>query len=643
MSKFTYPSTKSTPVKEKYGDVEVETHFNWLENPSDTEVEAWVKAQNKVFYDYLENNKDREKIKQRMTDMYNYAKYSVPFKRGDNYYFYKNDGLQNQSVLYVQKSLDGEAHVFIDPNTFSEDGTKSLGQVSFSETGKYVAYNVSTSGSDWQIIEIKATNKDDPRAKDLNEKLEWIKFSSTAWTHDDVGFFYCRYPSLSVTSSLGTEVNANKHQKVYYHRLGTPQSQDILIYETPEEPDWLFGVEVSDDGKYFFLTIYKDCDPVNKFYYTVLSDVHLDQLKGLIPVNKLIDTFEAEYSYITHDKNNIIFKTNLKSPKYKVISLNIETKERKDIIPEGPNVLSYTSCVNHNYLIVCFMENVVDVIQLHSLDGSFIKKIPLNLGSVASISSRKQDDMFFYKFVSFLEPGTIYRYDFNMAEESRLSVFRQTEIKGFDASKFQVKQVFYPSKDGTKIPMFIVSKTDLKLDGNNPVLLYGYGGFNYALQPYFSTFKLIWMQNLNGIYAIANIRGGGEFGEDWHKAGVKEKKQNVFDDFCAAAEYLAAEKYTNPKKICINGDSNGGLLVGACINQRPELFGCAVAGVGVMDMLKFHKYTIGAAWCSDFGCADNPEDFKYLIKYSPVHNVKKGKPYPAVLLNTADHDDRVIL
>jgi len=461
-------------------------------------------------------------------------------------------------------------------------------------------------------------------------------------------FFYCQYPqpkSLKEDDKLGTEVDSNKHQKVYYHQICTPQSEDKLIFETPDEPGWMFGAEVSDDGRYFVLRVFKDCDPINKFYYADLNNLDLTKLNGLIPVIKLIDTFDAEYSLVTNESTLFFFKTNLNAPKYKVIAIDLDNpspEHRKEIIPESKNVLSYVFCVHQNILVVCYMKDVVDVLELYSLDGKLIKNLSIPLGTINSPSGWKQDTMFFYKFTSFLEPGTIYRYDFNENDDTkRLTVFREAAVTGFNPSQFETKQVFFQSKDGTRIPMFIVYKKPVKLDSNNPVLLYGYGGFNYAIQPSFSSFRIVWLQHFNGILAIPNIRGGGEYGEEWHQAGVKHKKQNVFDDFQAAAKYLIQEKYTNPKLLSISGGSNGGLLVGACINQTPELYGCAVAAVGVMDMLRFHKFTIGNQWCSDYGCADNLEDFKYLIKYSPVHNVPKGKPFPAVLLVTADHDDRV--
>lgn len=579
-----------------------------------------------------------------MTDLYNYPKYSCPYKRGKKYYFYKNNGLQNQSVLYVQDTLDGEARVFMDPNTLSADGTTAIGVSAFSESGLFWAHGLSKKGSDWQTIYVKST---EDGAAALTDELQWVKFSSIAWTHDDKGFFYCRYPTPKQTTDAGTETERNVDQQVYYHVLGTSQSADKLIFAAPEEPEWMFGVEVSDDGKSLLITVSKDCDPVNRLFLADLVHTDISKLTGPISVNKIVDNFEAEYSYLANNDNIFFFKTNLNAPKYKIVSIDVAAgySSLKEVIPQSEkNVLSYVAPINHDKMLVVYMRDVVDVVQLHEIaTGKFIKEFTLpTLGTINALSGRREHTEFFYQFTSFLHPGTIYHYKFS---EDKMVKFRDAEIKDYDSSQFETQQVFYESKDGTKIPMFIVHKKGLKRDGNNPVMLYGYGGFNIAIQPYFSTFRLPWMQNFNGIFAVANIRGGGEYGEEWHQAGTKSRKQNVFDDFQYAAKYLIDEKWTRPERVAIFGGSNGGLLVAACINQRPDLFGVAVAAVGVLDMLNFHRYTIGHAWTSDYGCADNKEDFDYLIKYSPLHNVGKALPgvqYPCTMLTTADHDDRVV-
>eukprot|EP01125_Pyxidicula_operculata_P011216 TRINITY_DN3667_c0_g1_i3.p1 TRINITY_DN3667_c0_g1~~TRINITY_DN3667_c0_g1_i3.p1 ORF type:complete len:618 (+),score=149.49 TRINITY_DN3667_c0_g1_i3:426-2279(+) len=551
--------------------------------------------------------------------------------------------------MYIQTSLDSEPRVFFDPNTLSEDGTVSLSHSAFSESGRYFAYGLSKQGSDWTTIHIKTVDEKDPRASEFTEKIEWVKFSGITWLHNDEGFFYSRFPT-EYSSNEGTETGTLKKHEIRFHKIGTPQSEDVLIYNEPENEGFNFGSQVTDDGKYLLIITYKDCDPVHKLYYYEIPSSQWIPKPGdpLLPVVKFINEFTAKYSYITNEKTVFWFKTNKDAPRYKVVKVDISSESSPswtEIIPQSKDVLSYAICVNQSSLVVTYMRDVADVMELYKLDGTKVKEFELpTFGTIVDISGRKQHDEMFYKFSSFLSPGTTYRYVFGGGKDNEdlLSVFREVEIPGFDPTLFTAERVFYTSYDGTvKIPIFLVYKKTLKKDGNNPVFLYGYGGFNISIQPYFSSIRLVWMQNFNGIYALASIRGGGEYGEEWHKSGVKDKKQNSFSDFQAAAEFLIKEGYTNSGKITINGASNGGLLVMACVTQRPDLFRCAVADVGVLDMLKFHKFTIGRFWVSDYGCADNPDEFDYVYKYSPVHNVKKGKPYPSLLLSTADHDDRV--
>ncbi|KAL6047785.1 Prolyl endopeptidase [Balamuthia mandrillaris] len=528
--------------------------YRWLEDPDSPETKAWVDAQNKVTFELLESCDYRTKVKERLTELYNYPKYGCPFKRGSRYFYFKNDGLQNQSVLYSQTSLEGEPEVFLDPNVLESDGTAALGSYAFSESGEYFAYGVSKSGSDWQTIHVRKVST----KEDLSEQIHWVKFSGISWTHDDRGFFYSRYPAPSQLENddagkRGSETNSNLYHKVYYHRLGTDQSSDVLVFETPEEPHWMSGAVVSDDGRYVTISISKSTAPVNKLYYADLST--FDPETGALDVIKLVDNFDAEYDYITNEGTLFYFKTNLKAPRNKIVSVDVSTATTredswKDHVAEQEDVLSYACCFDRNKLILNYIHHVKDVLHIHSLqDGSHIKELELpTIGTITSIRSRKEDSDLFFSFTSFLYPGSIFRYN----DESGLTVFRETKVEGFDPEQFKTEQVFYSSKDGTKIPMFIVSKQTAQKDGNQAVYLYGYGGFNISIQPTFSVFRIVFMQHFNVTLAIPNIRGGGEYGEEWHQAGTLERKQNVFDDFCAAAEYLIENKYTKPEKCVIS-------------------------------------------------------------------------------------------
>ncbi|XP_043940117.1 prolyl endopeptidase-like [Protopterus annectens] len=626
-----------------YHGTEVPDPYAWLEDPDSEETKAFVDAQNQITMPFLDNSSVREKFKERMTELYDYPKYSCPYKRGKRYYYYYNSGLQNQSVLYVQDSLNSSARVFFDPNKLSEDGTVALQMAKFSEECEYFAYGLSSSGSDW--VTIKFMKVDDE--KELPDILERVKFSSLAWTHDAKGIFYNRYPDEPGKAD-GTETTSNLNQKLYYHVIGTEQSADILVAEFPENPKWTSGATVTDDGQYVVLSISEGCKPVNRLWYCDLRQL-TNGITGLLPWVKLIDNFDAKYSYVTNEDTLFTFRTNLNSPRYKLINIDLkypDPSQWKTLIPEHEkDVLDFASCVNQKYLVVDYLHDVKDVLHLYDLSsGVFLKNLPLEIGTIAGFSGRKRDSEIFYKFTSFLTPGIIYQCDLS-SDNPEPKVFREVEVKGFNVSEYQTAQVFYPSKDGTEIPMFLVHKKGVKLDGSNPVFLHGYGGFSCSLQPYYSVQYLIFVRHLGGILAIPNIRGGGEYGETWHEDGILNKKQNGFDDFQCAAEYLIKNGYTSSRNLAINGASNGGLLVAACVNQRPDLFGCAVAEVGVMDMLKFHKFTIGHAWTTDYGCSDDKEQFNYLIRYSPLHNISvppQGVQYPAVLLLTADHDDRVV-
>lgn len=644
MGKFSYPDARrDDSVVDDYHGTKVPDPYQWLEDPDSEETKEFVDAQNAVSRPFIEACPIRKQLNQRITEMWDYPKYSCPGKHADQYYYYYNTGLQNQSVLYVQDSLDAEARVFLDPNILSEDGTTSLRGTAFSENGQFYAYGLSERGSDWVTIKFKKA----PSGEDLPDVLKRVKFSSMAWTHDHKGIFYNQYPEQEGKSD-GTETTANLNQKLFYHRLGTDQSEDVMVAEFPDNPKWMIGAEVSDCGRYLVICIREGCDPVNRLYFTDLEALP-NGITGLLPYVKVVDNFDAEYEYITNEGTVFTFKTNLKSPNYKLINIDFSSYEMDKwttlVEEHNKNVLEWAACVHGNRLVLCYIEDVKNQLYVHDLSsGEKLSQLPLEVGTIVGYSGKKKDSEIFYQFMSFLTPGIVYRCD--MSDDSfQPKVFREIKVKDFDFDKFTTKQVFFPSKDGTKIPMFIVHGKAQALDGSHPVMLYGYGGFNIPLTPSFSVSRLVFLQYLGGVYALANIRGGGEYGETWHKGGMLGNKQNVFDDFQAAAEYLVQNKYTSHNKITINGGSNGGLLVGACVNQRPELFGCAIAQVGVMDMLKFHKFTIGHAWTTDYGCSDKAEDFQWLIKYSPLHNIKipdGDKQYPSILLLTADHDDRVV-
>ncbi|KAF7665443.1 hypothetical protein LDENG_00139290 [Lucifuga dentata] len=642
---FKYPAARRDENKvDDYHGTKICDPFAWLEDPNSEETMAFVEEQNKLTMPFLEKCAVQPKFHQRLTELYDYPKYSCPYKRGDRYFYFHNKGLQNQDVLYVQDFLDGPATIFFDPNTLSDDGTVALKMGRLSEDCEYFAYSLSSSGSDWVTVHFMKADDLAP----LPDMLERVKFSCLAWTHDAKGIFYNCYPRQEGKTD-GTETTSNINQKLYYHVIGTKQSDDILVAEFPDHPKWHSSVTVSDDGRYAVLSITEGCEPVNQLWYCDLQQL-TRSISGLLPWVKLVDNFEAQYSYVTNEGSVFTFRSNLDAPRYRLINIDIEKPEREHwttLIPQHEkDVLGFVSCVNQRHLLVNYLHDVKDILQLYELStGQLVRDLPLDVGTVAGVSCKKKHSDFFYKFTSFTTPGIIYHCDLSESNPEP-TVFRQVEVKGIKQEDYKTSQVFYPSKDGTKIPMFLVHAKDLEKDGTHPVFLYGYGGFEHSIQPYYNVAYLLLVRHLGGILAVANIRGGGEYGLTWHKAGTLGNKQTCFDDFQCAAEYLIQEKYTTASRIAINGASNGGLLVAACVNQRPDLFGCAVAEVGVMDMLKFHKFTIGHAWTTDYGCSDDPEQFQWLIKYSPLHNLPpgpySGSPYPAILLLTADHDDRVV-
>lgn len=641
---------------DNYHGVAVPDPYRWLEDPDSAETKEFVEKQMKLTESVLKTCETRGKICENLTKLYDFPKYNVPFREGDKYFYFHNTGLQPQSVLYVQDSLDAEAEVLLDPNTLSEDGTVALNALAVSKDAKYLAYGISSSGSDW--VSIKVMRVDDKKTE--ADTISWVKFSSISWTHDNKGFFYSRYPTPAKEEDkldAGTETDANLNHELYYHFLGTDQSEDILCWRDPDNPKHTRGAEVTEDGQYVLMSIAETCDPANKIYYCDLSLLPkgLGGFKGtteFLPFIKLVDKFEASYEYVANDGKIFTFMTNKDAPRRKLVRINLEepTSWTEVLQEDESDVLESAAAVNGDQIVVNYLRDVKNVLQLRDLEtGALLHNLPLDIGSVSGLTGRRQDSTIFVGFSSFLVPGIIYicKLEGNAPE---MKVFREIVVPGFDRNDFESIQVFYPSKDGTKIPMFIVARKGLYLDGSHPCLLYGYGGFNINITPSFSAGRIVLAKHLGTVFCIANIRGGGEYGEEWHKAGSLAKKQNCFDDFISAAQYLISAGYTNSKKLCIEGGSNGGLLVGACINQRPDLFGCALAHVGVMDMLRFHRFTIGHAWTSDYGCSDNEEEFNWLIKYSPLHNVRRpwdapsGKDiqYPPTMLLTADHDDRVV-
>jgi prolyl oligopeptidase len=625
-----YPKTQKIEHVDDYHGTIVPDPYRWLEDVDSDETKAWVLAQNEVTFGYLESIPGRAWIRERLTEIWNYERYSTPWKEGDYYLYWKNDGLQNQSVLYMQSSLEAEPEVLLDPNKLSEDGTVSAGVLDFTEDGKLLVYSVSASGSDWREFIVR----DVASKRDLDDHLRWIKFSGASWTHDGEGFFYSRYPEPTEGDAYE---EANRNQKLYYHRLGTDQSADQLIYERPDQPEWGFGAFVTEDGRYAIMSVWHGTDERNRVYYVDLGDPQNPNLEG--EVVQLLDDFDASYGFIDNDGPVFYFRTNLEAPRNRVIAIDTRNPGRenwREVIPESDDVLQGVGIVN-NQFVTSYMHDAHTQILIYDMDGTFDTEVELpTIGTAGGFSGEREDTEAFYSFSSFLYPSTIFRYDF---ETGRSTVFRAPDID-FDPSGYETVQVFYPSGDGTRVPMFITHKQGIDLDGTNPTYLYGYGGFNISTLPYFSTSIAVWLE-MGGIYASANLRGGGEYGEEWHMAGMKERKQNVFDDFIAAAEYLIDEGYTSPSKLAIAGASNGGLLVGAAMVQRPELFGATLPAVGVMDMLRFHKFTIGWAWVSDYGPSADPEGFKYLYAYSPYHNLHPHD-YPPTMVTTADHDDRVV-
>ena len=670
---LSYPVAPKGTQVDVYHGVSIADPYRSLEDVDAPETKAWVAAENRLTDSFLATIPERTAIRNRLTKLWNYARYSVPFKQNNRYFYFQNTGLQNQSVLYVQDGRDARPRMLLDPNVLSSDGTVALGVIAASDDARYLAYSLSTSGSDWREIHVR----DVDTGRDLSDVLKWVKFSNIAWTHDNRGFFYSRYDEPTSGNAM---TNANKNHKLYYHRVGQPQSRDELVYDRPDEPDWLFTGSVSDDGQYLIINVSQGTDVRTRLYFIDLDNPGKPEIDN--PVVRLIDKLDAEYDFVGNRGTIFYVRTDKNAPKGRVVGISIDNPREErwtTLIPESKDALISASTVGDD-IVANYLQDAHSTVRFFSGGrdnrrddirrpptqqprnpgsvyddtstapivtreripsvGGFTPRgeLPLpGIGSVDVIQGRQGDNEMFYSFTSFLYPTTIYRFDL---DSRRNEVFRAPKVD-FDPTAYETRQVFYTSKDGTRVPMFITAKKGIALDGSHPTLLYAYGGFNIAETPSFSAANIAWLE-MGGIYALANIRGGGEYGKEWHEGGMLAKKQNVFDDFIAAAQYLISQKYTSTPKLAIRGGSNGGLLIGAVLNQRPDLFGAALPEVGVMDMLRFQKFTIGWAWTSDYGSSDDSTAFNYLRAYSPLHNIKPLTCYPPTLAFTADHDDRVV-
>jgi prolyl oligopeptidase len=624
-SSLTYPQARRSDQVDDYHGTKVADPYRWLEDTDSAETHSWVEAENKITFGYLEQIPYRQSIRDRLTKLWNYERFTTPSQYGGRYFFQHNTGLQQQNVLLVAESLNAEPRILLDPNTLSTDGTVALAGEAISDDGKLMAYGLAASGSDWTDWHVR----DIDTGKDLADDLKWVKFSGASWTKDNKGFFYSRYDEPKGAAMRDT----NYFQKLYYHRLGTAQSEDKLIYERPDNKEMGFAGDVTDDGHYLIVSVWEGTAPKNRLYYKDLTQPDS-------PVVKLLDDFDAKYDFIDNDGPVFWFQTDLDAPRGRLIAIDTRHPERanwKTLVAQGPDTLEFAHAVNNSFFLG-YLKDARTEVRVHELTGAFVRNVDLpGIGTAAGFGGKRHDKETFYAFTSFTSPATVYRYD---PQAGKSTVFRLPKVD-FDPNRYETKQVFYHSKDGTRVPMFLTYKKGIKLDGENPTLLYAYGGFDISLTPFFSVPNVVWLE-MGGIYAQPNLRGGGEYGEEWHQAGMKLKKQNVFDDFIAAAQWLIDNKYTSTPKLAIRGGSNGGLLIGACVTQRPDLFGVALPEVGVMDMLRFHKFTIGWAWTSDYGSSDNAEDFKALYAYSPLHNLKPGTKYPPTLIATSDHDDRVV-
>ena len=626
MSAFQYPNTRRDNTEDSYHGTKVTDPYRWLEDTESEETANWVEAQNKVTFDYLRNISTRQPIVDRLTSLWNYERFGRPFKRGDFYFYSHNNGLQNQSVLYVTNSLESEARVLLDPNQWSQEGTKALSSYAPSPNGKLMAYSISSAGSDWRewhVLNVETGER-------LDDHIQWSKFSSASWANDNSGFYYSRYDEPKEGEEFS---GTNYFQKLYFHRIGTSQSEDQLIYQRADQKEWGFGGYVTEDGNYLIISVWKGSDRKNQRFYKALA-------KADAKVVGRICVIAAAYGCIGNDRNRFLILSDLDAPQKRVVEIDLNEPSRNNwqtLIEEAEHRLESISNTGGHF-IVQYLQDAQNRVYVFAEDGSPIREVELpGVGSTSGFGGKRAETETFYSFTNYVTPTRIYRYNIETGESE---LYKEPDV-AFDPDHYETKQVFVTSKDGTKVPMFVTSKKGLKLNGKNPTILYGYGGFDISLTPGFSVANLVWLE-MGGIYAVANLRGGGEYGVRWHEAGMLDNKQNVFDDFISCAEWLQKEKYTNTSNLAIRGGSNGGLLVGACITQRPDLYGAAIPAVGVMDMLRYHKFTIGWAWVGEYGSSDEGHQFNTLIKYSPLHNLRPGTNYPPTMVTTADHDDRVV-
>jgi prolyl oligopeptidase len=629
---YEYPDAPKGNQVDDYHGTKIADPYRWLENSDSPETVGWIKKENAISLPYLEKLPSRPDFQERITKLLKFERYSSPYWEGGRYIYEKNDGLQNQDVIYTVKELTDAPQVVLDPNKLATDGTISVSVTALSSDGRFFAYGLESSGSDWNEIHVRDLQTD----QDLPDLVRWVKFSGISWTKDNRGFFYTRYPAP--TSASGQKLDSLRDPKIYYHQLGDSQDKDRLIYGRPDHPEWLLHASTSKNGRYLIITASENTVPKNAVYVVNLVDPSHPQLDS--PLRPVFAQLDAQYEAFSVVGDRLFLRTDRNAARYKVIAVDLSHLDQpvaNDVIAESKDLLEQAEVVGGK-LVLSYLVDAKNQLRIASLDGKPEAEVPLpTLGSIAALSGDQDRTELFYSFDSFVFPATIYRYDVSTGKNE---VFRKPSVP-ISSDDYETEQIFYHSKDGTRVPMFIVHRKGIKLDGANPGLLTGYGGFNISIKPTFSYSYFTWVEK-GGVFAEPTLRGGGEYGQDWHQAGTKERKQNVFDDFIAAAETLIAEKYTSSKHLGILGGSNGGLLIGACLTQRPDLFGATVPAVGVLDMLRYQDFTIGSAWISDYGSSDNPEDFKYLIKYSPLHNIHSGTCYPPTLITTADHDDRVV-
>jgi prolyl oligopeptidase len=637
---WSYPASKKTDVVDDYFGTKVADPYRWLEDDNAADTKGWVAEQNKLTQKFLSDVKQREQIQKRLTELWNYERFQAPEKAGDEWLYFHNNGLQNQAVLYATKSLTEQGRVLLDPNTLSTDGTVALSNTALSKDGTLMAYSLSESGSDWRTWKVRNVKT----GKDLPDTIKWSKFSGASWMKDGSGFFYARFDEPKTGDELKGVV---KFQKLYFHKIGTEQAADVLIHERKDQPDWGFGGEVTHDGRYLVISQSEGTERKNRLF---LKRLDVANALTTSKVEPFLDGFDASYGVVGNDGDTFYVQTDKNAPRYRLVAIDktkgADEKAWKELIPEGPNkqVLEQVALLGNQFVAI-WMKDAHELINTYDLTGKLVAEVPMpGIGALKKLpnyskdlSGERESNDVFFTFVSFNYPETTFRYD---VATKQMTQWKQGKV-AIKPEDYETTQVFYKSKDGTEIPMFVVSKKGMKKDSKRPTYLYGYGGFNNALLPGFSPAIIAWL-DMGGVYAQPSLRGGGEYGKAWHDAGRLDQKQNVFDDFIAAGEWLIANKYTQPSKLAIGGGSNGGLLVGACLVQRPDLFGAAVPAVGVLDMLRFHKFTIGWAWKSDYGSSETKPGFDTLYKYSPLHNVKPGVKYPATMVVTADHDDRVV-